>query len=732
MKLLAHSAKGDVPEQEYREHVLRVRKQAVDSMSAALEYYTGSPDLHAALASAVDNAAVFHDLGKVDLRNQEVLDQPDSREKLPLNHVDAGTAFLKREKAFGAALLAYWHHTGLSNVADEFKKSGGNLAFRDVSICEEIDGALEGYIADHMANIGQPADVQTVPILKGLPLRLALSCLVNGDHHDTARHYGEEPDLDVIPVRWAERQTALNKYVGGLKEGKADERNILRNEIYEACLNSDIDPAIKCCDAPVGSGKTTAVMAHLLKVAAEKKLRHIFVVLPYTNIIKQSVEVYRKALVLPGENPEEVVAAHYHQAEFSSLGSRHLTTLWQAPVIVTSAVQFFETLSASGTSRLRKLNELPGSAVFVDESHSAMPMHIWPQQWRWMNELARCWSTHFVLASGSLVRFWEFPGFDDGNSNIPNLLPLNLQGAANGFESARISYPTRPPKPMDREELLRFILSKTGPRLVILNTVQSAAVIAHELKMFGQETLHLSTALAPLDRETIIARIHRRLEFSNSADWTLVATSCVEAGVDFSFKTAFRESSTVTSLIQTGGRANRHGKDNGCEIVDFRTHDSLLNKHPAFDESRKVVDQMFDEGLMNQMPPMELATEAVRRELLLSAVKESAVKIEKSETDQDYKSVSRLCRIIDADTRLVVVSPATLQRLVHREKVSFAELLQNSVQLWSNKIESLDLIPVKNHEDIYSLGSYAYEPDFLGYMEGLLPLIYQHEDGLII
>lgn len=732
MKLLAHSAKGNVPEQEYREHILRVRKQAVESMVAALVYYTGSSDLSESLVRAVNDAALFHDLGKVDRRNQEVLKLSDSREKLPLNHVDAGTAFLKRKKAFGATLLAYWHHTGLLNISDEFKKDGGNLAFRDVSICGEIDHSLEDYLSAHIAAVGESAEVKFSPVIKGLPLRLALSCLVNGDHHDTARHYGQEKEQEVISVRWNERLAALDKYVAELKRGKSEPRNVLRNKIYEACLNADIDSAIVCCDAPVGSGKTTAVMAHLLKVAAEKKLRHVFVVLPYTNIIKQSVDVYRKALVLPGEDPEAVVAAHYHQAEFSSLDNRYLTTLWRAPIIVTSAVQFFETLSASETSRLRKLNELPGSAVFVDESHSAMPMHIWPQQWRWMNELAEDWSTHFVLASGSLVRFWELPGFDNSNSTISNILPSNIRKAAGEFESTRIIYPTRPQKLLNRQELIHFILSKSGPRLVILNTVQSAAVIAHELKKCGEETLHLSTALAPADRSVIVEKIHRKLGIKSQTNWTLVATSCVEAGVDFSFKTAFRESSTVSSLIQTGGRANRHGKDGRCEILDFRTHDSLLNKHPAFEESRKVVDQMFDEGLMNQLSPMQLATEAVHREMLMSAVKGCSTQIREAEDGQDYKKVSNLCRVIDADTRLVVVSQAMLNSLIRREKVSFSELLQNSIQLWSNKIESLDLIPVKHHEDIYSLGSYTYDPDFLGYMEGLLPLVYQHEDSLII
>src|ERR1035438_3177414 len=77
-----------------------------------------------------------------------------------------------------------------------------------------------------------------------------------------------------------------------------------------------------------------------------------------------------------GENPEKIVAAHHHQAEFKSADIRFLTTLWDAPIIVTTAVQFFETLGASQTPRLRKLHQLPGSAVFIDEAHAAMPIHL--------------------------------------------------------------------------------------------------------------------------------------------------------------------------------------------------------------------------------------------------------------------------------------------------------------------------------------------------------------------
>ena len=100
----------------------------------------------------------------------------------------------------------------------------------------------------------------------------------------------------------------------------------------------------------------------LAQAAIALRLRHIFVVLPYTNIVQQSVDVYRKALVLPGENPEKIVAAHHHQAEFKSADLRFLTTLWDAPIIVTTAVQFFETLGVCPSIRnSRALTTITGS-----------------------------------------------------------------------------------------------------------------------------------------------------------------------------------------------------------------------------------------------------------------------------------------------------------------------------------------------------------------------------------
>lgn len=731
MDYLAHSGKGETPKQHYSTHAGSVNKKAVCNILEALRFFTGSDQERRIYGDAVDCGSLFHDLGKLDEKNQEVLSRKNSKEKLPLNHSDAGTSWLLKNGAVNGARLVYCHHAGLFSRSDELTKNGGNLAFRDMDISDEVDRHLTSYVERHSMEVGSKSIAKDTLVLKGFPFRLALSCIVDADHHDTALHYGQESEVVEIPPKWAERLNALEIYVRGLqKKGADDLRNRLRRRMFTACVKAPSEPPVKCCDAPVGSGKTTAIMAHLLQTAAKKGLRHIFVVLPYTNIIEQSVDIYRKSLVLPGENPEHIVAAHYHQADFSDLNTRHLTTLWKAPVIVTSAVQFFETLAACKTSRLRKLHELPGSAIFLDESHAAMPMKIWPQQWQWMGELAKEWGTYFVLASGSLVKFWEFPIFSSALS-VPNLLQKDLRKDLTAFEKRRVIYPDRLP-PLTRFELIELILSKAGPRLVILNTVQSAAVVAHEMKKAGHNVLHLSTALAPVDRKGVIETVNAMLADRSKQDWILVATSCVEAGVDFSFKTAFRESCSVTSLLQTGGRANRQGMETDCEIIDFRVRDPLLNLHPAFDAPRTVLDEMFDQKLMNRMSPMELATESVRREIEKNTVIVSAEEIMKLESKENYKIVAEKARIIDADTRVVIVTPEIVEKLKNRKKVTFKEILENSAQLWSKKIDYLGLTPFERHDELYFWGDYPYDPEFLGYMKGLIPLVYEKEEWLII
>ncbi len=613
---LAHSAKPDkgIPAQTYVMHIAGVMERVTGNVSAMTQYLSGNARV---MHEAVKRAALLHDLGKLDKANQAVL-KKGGKKHLPLNHVDAGTTYLSRGKEYEAAFFVYGHHIGLCSVPWETGR--GNLFLRDEKICNEVDQKLKDYFADHEAWYGKldKSSDETVKLgWTGLTRRLVFSCLVDGDYGDTAVHYGGETKKQAITQRWEKRLEKLNEHVQGLqnKSDASKARKKQRQKTYETCRDADTQPILYSCDSPVGTGKTTAVMAHLLRAAIDKELRHIFVVLPYTNIIKQSVDVYRMALVLPGENPEEVVAEHHHQADFSSYDLRQHASLWTAPIIVTTAVQFFETLGANHPAQLRKLHELAGSAIFLDEAHAAIPTWLWPQAWRWLKDLTANWRCHFVFASGSLPQFWQNEKITSPAENVPNLLGVKQRTQVSRQERKRISYFTCE-KEFDIAGLIEFIQSKSGPRLVVLNTVQSVAVLAWKMWKSTMNVMHLSTALTPNDRDTIVEDIKTKLHKKDDTDWTLLATSCVEAGMDFSFATAFRESCSAASLIQIGGRVNRHGKFAQAEVFDFRVNDPLMKNNPQLITSRNVLKTLFKEKYFEKKNPTEIVTEAMKRELM--------------------------------------------------------------------------------------------------------------------
>lgn len=715
---VAHSPRPPFGAQTYREHIYETERGARLFAKRAADYFTG--DRHD-FVETVAAAAAYHDLGKLDPSNQQVLQQV-SGGRLPLAHEDAGTSALLRLARPEAAVLVAGHHAGLFSQKLEMGKSP--LPFRRVEVASQTDARLEDYLQRH-GSIGcslfAEAAERTQLHRLGLDRRLALSCLVDADHTDTARHYGA-PKPRWPATRWGERAKRLDEHVAGLAESlpRAD----LRQRIYEACRSADTSHRVRTCDAPVGTGKTTAVMAHLLRVAQARSLRHILVVLPFVNIIQQSVDVYRRALVLDGERPEDIVAEHHHQADFDDIDLRHMASLWRAPITVTTAVQFFETLAAARPSVLRKLHELPGSAVFIDEAHAALPSHLWPQAWGWLREWIERWGGYPVLASGSLPRFWELPAFlpyHDASANVSDLVPDQLRQEAGASEVGRVAR-HRVTRAMSLEDLLDRVAASPGPRLVVVNTVRSAAVIAQQMRARGQAVSHLSSALAPVHRQVVLRQIRERLEDVRDESWTLVATSVVEAGLDLSFRAGFRESASAASFIQVAGRINRHGEFVGGELWDFRlaTTSSLPN-NPAQQIPQRALAALFEDGSVHRLPPDQLALAAMERELTalgLARIQE----IRAAEDGMEYPTVAELCRVIEADTRLVIVDPLLVQRIRAGAQIEAQEIVQHSVRIWASRIDRLPVEPVfaAGSSDGLFTWNAEYDPAFLGYMAGVV------------
>ncbi|MFI5167981.1 MAG: CRISPR-associated endonuclease Cas3'' [Thermoanaerobaculales bacterium] len=740
-QFLAHSARPElgVPAQPYATHVRNVAALAIRNARNVGKYAGAERNR---LIRAVALAAEYHDLGKLDESNQAVLAGTEPKRPLPVNHTDAGVAhmFAPTIHDLLAASAVFAHHAGLPDFQDQRNNRAGYV-LRDVSpgpwgrtTKELVDERLVAYLGSHLAAMraGKTASATQVPAVSSpippILFRIALSCLVDADHYDTAQNYNHAVAAEGPALRPKGRLRLLDAYVELLAQAKADDRTSVRIETYRACRHADTNPRMYACASPVGTGKTTAVMAHLLRVAADKRLRRVFVVLPFTNIIDQSVDVYRRALVRPGEPGVDVVAAHHHRAEFDAPESRQFAFLWHAPIVVTTAVQFFETLAGNHPAALRKLHQLPGSAVFIDEAHAALPAHLWPQAWRWLRELEGKWGCHFVLGSGSLSRFWELEEFADPPVPIPELLPNAVHERSSKYDRARIRYRSRE-APLGLEGVLEWLPTLPGPRALVLNTVQSAAVVARAIaKQNGRQVVeHLSTSLCPRDRKTILGRVKKRLSDPNDREWTLVATSCIEAGLDLSFRTGLRERASLNSLIQIGGRVNREGAFAGAEVWDFELqHDELLRRHPAFDTAARVLGELFSES---QVGP-EWSTEAMRREVRQAGMREVSREILVCERNCQFPRVRDSFKVIDSDTVTAVVDPGLIAALAAGKNVTPEEIQSLSVQIWRYRQAEWDLKAFERYPGLYPW-RLDYD-DFLGFMAGVLRGLNHQKHGTVV
>jgi CRISPR-associated endonuclease/helicase Cas3 len=731
---LAHSAKRGFPAQTYGDHVGRA---VAEAKRMADEASDGLPQAKP-FVEMVALATEFHDMGKLDDDNQQVLAAPTG-EPLPRDHVDAGVKHLfglGTHAASFAGMLAYSHHRGLPDTSRQkvrdskaWRGDEEGERFNPDDVIARTKACLSAYFDRHQKALARAATQAAPTPFTPVPfdLRIGLSCVVDADHSDTARHYGEA--LIAPPVlRADERIARLDAYVAGLPSGDSGrerQRAENRRALYAACRSADHDRAIYECDSPVGSGKTTAVMAHLLQAAQAKHLRRVFVVQPFTNIIDQSVKTYRKALLLPGEQADQVVVAHHHKTDFSDPLTRNLTTRWHAPVVVTTAVQFFETLASNETASLRKLHQLARSGIFIDEAHAALPAHLWPLAWQWLRQLAENWGCHIVLASGSLARFWELEDFYPSSDKAPTsrttmkLSPLAdnvLRGRLSSDEMQRVRY-RKYPDELVLDKLIDFLSTLPGPCVAVFNTVQNAAVVARTLatRKGRDKVEHLSTALTAVDRATTLARIEARLGQVDDKDWILVATSLIEAGVDLSFRTGVREMSGLASVLQLGGRVNRHNEFVEAEVWSLRLRPGQgLNQNRAMQIAGRILFTLYDKKLVSP----DSCTSALKREIRERDNETLVQALFQAENARQFPLVTERFKVIASETITAVTPGPFLDAIRSGARPDWKSLQSHCVQIWATRRLDFALTEIDGYPGLYSW-NLDYD-DFIGYMAGAL------------
>lgn len=518
-------------------------------------------------------AGLWHDLGKYSAAFQNYIAHgsgfdPEAHVeggKGRVNHSSAGALHAVKQLGGKGRLLAYLiagHHAGLP----DWHSDGHALASLSQRLGDEQH-------LQAISNVTIPPDVlhpAIVPATKppggeaglALWLRMLFSCLVDGDFLDTEKFMdGEKGRSRGTFSSVGELLSKLDMHMAQLMaQAKPTSVNQVRAEVLRQCRERASElPGIYSLTVPTGGGKTLSSLAFALNHAIQHNKRRIIYVIPYTSIIEQTAGIFRGIL---GEN---VVEHHSNlDPEKETPKSRLATENWDAPVIVTTNVQFLESLFSARTSSCRKLHNIVNSVVVLDEAQLLNPEFLQPIM-DTINLLARYYGVTVVLSTATQPALnsrdgfgWTFRGLDDVREIMtdPDTLYRDLN---------RVTVEMPPDFHVRRgwEEILIELIAHESV-LAIVNTRHDCREL---YRLMPEGTIHLSAAMCGEHRSQVIADIRERLE--KKVPTRVVSTQLVEAGVDIDFPVVYRALSGLDSIAQASGRCNREGKLDRGKVVVF-------------------------------------------------------------------------------------------------------------------------------------------------------------------
>lgn len=531
-------------------------------------------DLAARFAAKFDAAdwgrasGLWHDLGKYSAAFQAYIghqnDGDAHLEQIP-GHVDHSTA--GAQHAFAAAkpwgrILAYviaGHHAGLADAA------GGTstLADRLRKRVEPFTAAPSSLL--QTALLGTPplsidtSDPRRASFQIALFTRMLFSCLVDADFlatelfMDSARAKLRPQNASSL----TEMKPVLDDYLAQLgRRAAATEVNRRRQDVLAACHQAaTLPPGLFSLTVPTGGGKTLASLAFALGHAERHQLNRVIYAIPFTSIIEQTANVFRHVFA---KLDEGVVLEHHSNVDADDSmretpRSRLAAENWDAPLVVTTNVQLFESVFGCQTSRCRKLHNLVGSVIILDEAQT-IPVELLQPCLAVLRELAADFGCTIVFCTATqpaLERREDFPiGLEQTREIVPN--PAELYDALKRVEIHQLGTVTD-------DELVDRLMSEPS-FLCIVNTRPHAARIFEKLRQRqpNRESLfHLSTYLCGQHRSELLDTIRRRL--AEGLPTRVISTQLIEAGVDVDFPVVYRALSGIDSIAQAAGRCNREG-----------------------------------------------------------------------------------------------------------------------------------------------------------------------------
>lgn len=646
-----------------------------------------------------------------------------------VDHSTFGAQLLDQK---GARILAYavaGHHGGMPNGGTINDSDGGVLALRLRKPLEYCDHTHSDYLNFSLPII-VPLQLETGSRIFATAfwVRMLYSCLVDGDFLDTESFMsGRQPRSQHYSL--SDIQRMAQEYVKRF-DRPTTAVHALRNNILHECLKgATLPPGLFTLTVPTGGGKTIASLCFALFHATEHRMQRVIYCMPYTSIIEQNGKVFQE--MLESKNVLMHYADAFHDEYDASdaddgLLHRLAAENWDCPVIMTTNVQFFESLFSNKPAKCRKLHHIANSVIILDEAQM-LPINYMQPSIRALEELCINYHCSVVFMSAtqpSLSRFFTM------RKPRRELNPIIEQSFAK-LKRVRIQH-----QGTLAMQALADRLQTHNQAFCIVNSKARAFQLYSLLKC--DYCYHLSTLMLPLDRERTLASIKERLKLGLPC--LVVATSLIEAGVDFDFPVGYREQAGLDSIIQAAGRVNREGLrpyEDSClyvfEVENARLHSEIL-------QASIVSKYIFD------------TYEDVSSPEAISAYFDRLYTIRSTSTDQKsildmlsdergwsipFETIAKSFKLIEENTLPVFIlrdqqAQAIAQQLRNgeRNRALLRSAMRYCVMVRPAELKAIELVvqPISSDEDMYILSE-----DVCACIErGDIPQHYSLQTGLCV
>ena len=630
-------------------------------------------------------AGLSHDLGKYSMEFQRRLAGGPK-----VDHATAGAFACWRMGQPLAAFAAAGHHGGLPDGGTQGDSPDAGTFLGRMKRAER--GGLPDcspWTEEIALPSPAPPPCGTEPLSQIFFTRMLFSCLTDADFLDTEAFMDGSPRPE-HPAPLDDLWERLQRHISGWFPPQG-ELNSRRCAVLEQCIRmgKTQPPGLFTLTVPTGGGKTVASLAFALAQARARArgLRRIIYVIPYTSIIEQTAQEFRTILGAENVLEHHSNAAYEIDAEATPKTVRlaQAAENWDMPVVVTTAVQFFESLYANRPSQCRKLHNLAGSVILFDEAQ-LLPLPCLRPCVHAIAQLVQHYGASAVLCTATQPAlgplFAEFlPGRPAVELCPPELCPPESFRRVCFRQAGRLDWDTLSGQLQQHEQVL-----------CVVNSRKSAQEIFTRLS--GEGNFHLSTLMYPAHRRAKLEEIRRRLR--EGLPCRVISTSLIEAGVDVDFPAVFREEAGLDSILQAAGRCNREGKRPVSEsiVTLFRGEAAPPPLFQTAIGAGRMVLEQYDDIASREAIQAYFHT---LLELKGAEAQDIYGILPKIRTELfPFQSVAERFHMIDSPTRTVYIPLGAGAELVgrlragERSRALFRQLGQYGVSIYENHFAALD------------------------------------------